>query len=81
VKEIITFRGDLNKMGAPKIQLGINQGSKSGNKEEGGCRTRNGEALNSAFGEYYTKNGIWQDWGSKTGFSSQQAKSKDRLEW
>jgi hypothetical protein len=36
VKGIITFRGDLNKMGAPKNQLGINQGSKSGNKEEGG---------------------------------------------
>jgi hypothetical protein len=56
--------GSQNQMGAPKNELGINQGNKSRNEEEGGCRTRNGEALNSAFKEYYTKNGIWQDWGS-----------------
>jgi hypothetical protein len=48
-------------MGAPKNELGINQGNKSGNRKEGECRTRNGEALNSAFKGYYTKNGIWQD--------------------
>jgi hypothetical protein len=35
VKGIITFRGDLNKVGAPKNQLGINQGNKSENKEGG----------------------------------------------
>jgi hypothetical protein len=55
--------GSQNQMGAPKNELGINQGNKSGNKK-GGCRTRNGEALNSAFRGYYTKNGIWQDWKS-----------------
>jgi hypothetical protein len=80
-KGCIAFSGGLNKGNAPKNQLGIYQGNKSGNKEEGGCRTRNGEALSSAFDEYYTKNSIWQDWGSKTGFFSKQAKSKDRLEW
>jgi hypothetical protein len=79
-KGCVALSGDLNEMGAPKNQLGINQGSKSGNKEEGGCIARNGEALSSAFDEYYTKNSIWQDWGLKTGFSSKQAKSKDRLE-
>jgi hypothetical protein len=53
--------GSQNQMGAPKNELGINQGNKSRNEEEGECRTRKGEALNSAFKRYYTKNGIWQD--------------------
>jgi len=67
-------------MGAPKNELGINQGSKSGNKEEGGCITRNGEALNSAFKGYYTKKGIWQDWASIKRDLPKRACSKDRLE-
>jgi hypothetical protein len=49
-----------------KNELGINQGSKSETKK-GECRTRNGEALNSAFEGYYTKKGIWQAQGSKNG--------------
>jgi len=51
--------GRAKKMSLEFIRV-INQET----KKEGGCRTRNGEALNSAFKGYYTKNGIWQDWGS-----------------
>ena len=72
----VAFSGDLNEMGALKNQLGINQGNKSENKEGGGCRTRNGEALNSAFKGYYTKNSIWQDLGSKKGFTQNKSKVK-----
>jgi hypothetical protein len=67
-------------MGATKNELGINQGSKSRNKKEGGCRTRNGEALISAFCGYYTKNAIWQEWSSikrdlpKKGLKQRQAR-------
>jgi hypothetical protein len=49
------------KWARQKNELGINQGNKSGNRKKGGCRTRNGKALNSAFKGYYTKNGFWQD--------------------
>ena len=47
------------KMSLESIRV-INQKTK-----KGGCRTRNGEALNSAFKAYYTKNGIWQAEQSK----------------
>jgi hypothetical protein len=67
-------------MGAPKNELGINQENKSRNKEEGECRTRNGEALNSAFKGYYTKKGIWQDWGSIKRDLPKRARNQDRLE-
>jgi hypothetical protein len=56
----VTLVGSQNQMGAPKNELGINQG-KIKKQRRGGCRTRNGEALNSAFKGYYTKNGFWQD--------------------
>jgi hypothetical protein len=49
-------------------------------QRRGGCRTRNGEALNSAFKGYYTKKGIWQDWGSIKRDLPKRACSKDRLE-
>jgi hypothetical protein len=75
-KGYVAFSGDLNEVGALKNQLGINQGSKSRNKREGGCRARKGEALNSAFGGYYTKNGIWQELGSKRGFTQNKPKAK-----
>jgi hypothetical protein len=48
-------------------------------QRRGGCRARSGEALNSAFKEYYTKKAIWQDTRSKKGFPAKEA-SKDRLE-
>jgi len=62
-------------MGGPKNKLGINRVI---NQEtmEGGCRTRNGEALNSAFKGYYTKNGIWQVLGSKKAFTQNKPKAK-----
>jgi hypothetical protein len=31
----VAFSGDLKEMGAPKNELGINQGNKSGNKKGG----------------------------------------------
>ena len=79
-KGYVAFNGDLNKMSAPK-KMGlesirvINQKAK-----KGGCRTRNGEALNSAFKGYYTKKGIWQDWGSIKPDLPKRALSQDRLE-
>jgi hypothetical protein len=51
-------------MGTPKISLELIRGINQETKKRGGCRTGNGEALNSAFRGYYTKNGIWQDWRS-----------------
>jgi hypothetical protein len=62
-------------MGALKISLEsirvVNQQTK-----RGGCRARKGEALNSAFMGYYTKNGICQELGSKKGFTQNKPKAK-----
>jgi hypothetical protein len=44
--------------------------------KKGECRTRNGEALNSAFKGYYTKNSNWQDWGAKEGFTRNKPKKR-----
>ena len=63
------------KLGFESIRV-INQET----DREGGCRTRNGEALNSAFKGYYTKKGIWQGWGSIKRDLPKRACSKDRLE-
>jgi hypothetical protein len=69
------MRWALQKMSLELIRV-VNQET----KEEGGCRTRNGEALISAFWGYYTKNAIWQEWSSikrglpKKGLKQRQAR-------
>jgi hypothetical protein len=45
-------------------------------KGRGDVELEKGEALNSAFGGYYTKNGIWQELGSKRGFTQNKRKAK-----
>jgi hypothetical protein len=50
-------------MGVPKNELGINRGNKSGNRKKGGCRTRNGDALNSALSDITPKTAFGKNGG------------------
>ena len=63
-------------MGALKISLESIRVVNQETKGRGGCSARKGEALNSAFKGYYTKNGIWQELGSKRGFTQNKPKAK-----
>jgi hypothetical protein len=63
-------------MGALKISLESIRVVNQQTKRRGGCRARKGEALNSAFVGYYTKNGICQELGSKKGFTQNKPKAK-----